>query len=90
MWTVFTGLGYDNTNVQADYTYKYTTLVEDENIPGVYVPGEKEKHIKFDVKGDNDVRATVGFRFSALLAKFSVDYTICNYNVLNVGMGFSF
>ncbi len=90
MWTLYTGIGYDKTNVAADYTYEYTTLVEDENIPGMYVPGTSEQHITFDVDGENEVRATAGFRFSVLLLKLYADYTISKYSVFNAGIGISF
>jgi len=89
MWTLYTGVGYDKTNVSADYTYEYTTLVEDENT-GLYVPETSEQHIKFDVDGENEIRATAGFRFSFLLLKLYADYTVSKYSVFNAGIGVSF
>jgi len=90
MWTLYTGVGYDKTTVTADYTYEYTTLVEDENIPGLYLPGTAEQHIKFDVDGENEFRATAGIRYSLLLLKLYADYTISKYSVFNAGIGVSF
>lgn len=90
MWTLYTGVGYDKTNVAADYTYEYTTLVEDENVPGMYVTTTSEQNIKFDVDGENELRATAGFRYSFLLLKLYADYTISKYSVFNAGIGVSF
>ncbi|MEA2095535.1 MAG: DUF6588 family protein [Candidatus Cloacimonadota bacterium] len=90
MWTLYTGVGYDKTDVAADYTYEYTTLVEDEDVPGLYLPGTAEQHIKFDVTGENETRATVGIRYSLLLLKLYADYTISKYSVFNAGIGVSF
>ena len=89
MWTLYTGVGYDKTNVSAEYTYEYTTLVEDENT-GLYIPGTSEQDIKFDVDGENEMRMTAGFRFSLLLLKLYADYTISKYPVFNAGIGVSF
>ena len=89
MWTLYTGVGYDKTNVSAEYTYEYTTLVEDENT-GLFVPGTSEQDIKFDVDGENEMRMTAGFRFSLLLLKLYADYTISKYPVFNAGIGISF
>lgn len=89
MWTLYTGVGYDKTNVSADYTYEYTTLVEDGN-SGEFVPETSEQQIKFDVEGENEIRATAGFRFSVLLLKLYADYTISKYSVFNAGIGVSF
>jgi len=44
----------------------------------------------FDVEGDNNVRATFGFRISVLLLKLYADYSICKYPVANFGFGISF
>ncbi len=90
MWTLYGGMGLDKTDVAADYTYTYTTLVEDENTPGVYFPGTEEQHIKFDVEGDNNFRTTFGIRYSLLLLKLYADYSISKYNVFNAGIGISF
>lgn len=90
MWTLYAGVGYDKTDVAADYTYEYTTLVEDENVPGLYLPGTAEQHIKFDVDGENEIRTTIGIRYSLLLLKLYADYTISKYSVFNAGIGVSF
>ncbi len=84
MWTLYTGVGFDKTNVTAEYEYTYKTLNQDNEIE------EVEQKIKFDVDGENDVRMTAGFRFSLLLLKLYADYTISNYSVFNAGIGVSF
>lgn len=80
MWTIYGGIGWENTRLKADYEtdyYNYQTMSY-EKIP-----------IKFEIEGENDFRATVGFRYSILLLKLWADYTICKYPVLNMGLGLS-
>ncbi len=84
MWTLYTGVGYDKTNVTAEYEYTYQTVDETNQI----VPVEQE--IKFDVDGENEIRATAGIRYSLLLLKLYADYTISKYSVFNAGIGVSF
>jgi len=84
MWTLYTGVGYDKTNVSAEYDYTYQTINESNEIEDV------EQTIKFDVDGENEVRATAGVRFSFLLLKLYADYTISKYSVFNAGIGVSF
>jgi len=84
MWTLYTGVGYDKTNVTAEYDYIYQIINEDNEIESI------EKNIKFDVDGENEMRMTAGFRFSLLLLKLYADYTISKYPVFNAGIGISF
>ncbi|MCK5051197.1 MAG: hypothetical protein KAS53_05630 [Candidatus Cloacimonetes bacterium] len=84
MWTLYTGVGYDKTNVTAEYDYTYQTLNQDNEIVSL------EQEIKFDVDGENEVRATAGIRYSLLLLKLYADYTISKYSVFNAGIGVSF
>lgn len=83
MWTLYTGVGYDKTNVTAEYDYTYRTVIDGEIVP-------VEQKIKFDVDGENEMRMTAGFRFSLLLLKLYADYTISKYPVFNAGIGISF
>ncbi len=84
MWTLYTGVGYDKTNVTAEYDYTYQTLNQDNEIVSL------EQEIKFDVDGENEIRATAGIRYSLLLLKLYADYTISKYSVFNAGIGVSF
>ncbi|MCF7858508.1 MAG: hypothetical protein K9N07_04175 [Candidatus Cloacimonetes bacterium] len=84
MWTLYTGVGYDQTKVKADYAYTLKTLNQANEIE------ESEEQIKFEVDGENDVRATFGIRYSLLLLKIFADYTISKYPVFNAGIGISF
>ncbi len=84
MWTLYTGVGYDKTNVTAEYDYTYKIVNQENEIE------EVEQKIKFDVDGENEIRATAGIRYSLLLFKLYADYTISKYNVLNAGIGISF
>ncbi len=84
MWTLYTGVGYDKTNVTAEYDYTYKIVNQENEIE------EVEQKIKFDVDGENEVRATAGIRYSLLLLKLYADYTISKYSVFNAGIGISF
>ena len=84
MWTLYTGIGYDKTNVTAKYDYTYKIVNQDNEIE------EVEQKIKFDVDGENEIRATAGIRYSLLLLKLYADYTISKYSVFNAGIGVSF
>ncbi|MDP8202556.1 MAG: hypothetical protein P9M11_10515 [Candidatus Tenebribacter burtonii] len=84
MWTLYTGVGYDKTNVTAEYDYIYQIINEDNEIESI------EKKIKFDVDGENEMRATAGIRYSLLLFKLYADYTVSKYSVFNAGIGVSF
>jgi len=84
MWTLYTGVGYDITNVSAEYDYTFQTLNQDNEIVSI------DKKIKFDVDGENEMRATIGIRYSLLLLKLYADYTISKYSVFNAGIGVSF
>ncbi len=84
MWTLYTGVGYDKTNVSAEYEYTYQIINESNEI----VPFSET--IKFDVDGENEIRATAGIRYSLLLLKLYADYTISKYSVFNAGIGVSF
>lgn len=80
MWTLYGGLSYENTKLTAEYEYEPNIEGED------YDPMK----IDFESDADNDIRATVGFRYSLLLAKFYADYSYCKYPVVNLGIGLSF
>ncbi|MDA3814192.1 MAG: hypothetical protein PF570_08070 [Candidatus Cloacimonetes bacterium] len=84
MWTLYTGVGYDKTNVTAKYDYTYKIVNQDNDIESI------EDNIKFDVDGENEYRATAGIRYSLLLLKLYADYTISKYSVFNAGIGVSF
>ena len=80
MWTLYGGLGYENTKLKAEYkTYVYDIETEE----------YEQVKVKFEVEGENDFRATIGFRYTLLLINFWTDYSICKYPVLNFGIGVS-
>lgn len=84
MWTLYGGVGYENTNMEVKF--EGVSYEVNENNQLVVTP----KDIKFDIEGENEYRATAGVRYSVLLAKFYADYTLSKYNVINIGMGLSF
>lgn len=84
MWTLYGGVGYENTNMEVKY--QGVSYDVDDNGDIIIVPTE----VTFDIEGENEYRATAGLRYSFLLAKVYADYTLSKYNVLNIGLGLSF
>ncbi|MDD3050655.1 MAG: hypothetical protein PHR06_05860 [Candidatus Cloacimonetes bacterium] len=83
MWTLYGGLGYEMTNMKAEY--EYLPIVTGDDAEEYLTPLK----VNLEMESENDIRATVGFRYSILLAKFYADYSICKYPVLNIGVGLS-
>ena len=80
MWTLYGGLGWENTKMSADYkTLIYNPL------EGDYT----SQSIDFDLESDNDYRMTLGIKYTFLIANFWADYSLCKYPVLNFGFGLS-
>lgn len=75
---VYGGIGIDNSNVKINYTY----LNEDD--PDDILNNTK---IKFDLKGDNRFRATIGGRVRLAVLNVSADYSMGADNVATVGVG---
>jgi len=84
MWTLYGGLGYENSNMSVKYDG--TAYSVDENDVLQAVPDK----IEFDIEGKNEFRVTAGLRYSIALIKIYADYTLSKYNVLNIGLGLSF
>ena len=84
MWTLYGGLGYEQTKLKAEYETEI--MVYD----GVDSFESQPLDIDFEIDGDNNFRTTFGIRYSLLLLKLNVDYTISKYNVFNAGIGISF
>ena len=84
MFTFYGGLGYESTTLNAKYETEVMVINDaNEVVPEIW-------NIDFDIKGENDVRATIGFRYSILVLKLFADYSICKYPVANFGFGLSF
>ncbi|MBL7149862.1 MAG: hypothetical protein ISS80_07295, partial [Candidatus Cloacimonetes bacterium] len=85
MWTLYGGLGYEQTRLKADYE---TEIMVYEEASTSFV--SQPLDIDFEIDGDNNFRTTFGIRYSLLLLKLYADYTISKYNVFNAGIGISF
>ena len=85
MWTLYGGLGYEQTKLKAEY--KTEIMVYDETSTSFV---SQPLDIDFEIDGDNNFRTTFGIRYSLLLLKLYADYTISKYNVFNAGIGISF
>jgi hypothetical protein len=82
MWTLYGGLGYETSELNANYKSEQYAYNDSQN-QFQLVPVD----VKFSLKGENDIRATIGVRYSFLLAKLYADYSVCKYPVLNLGIG---
>lgn len=85
MWTVYGGLQYEATTLDAKYTTSQPII--NTNTGAIE---NKDIDIKFSVEGDNDVRAIAGLRFRFLIFNLNTDYSIGAQNVFNIGFGASF
>lgn len=85
MWTLYGGLGFEQTKLKAEYETEIMVYNQDSN---AFV--SEPLDIDFEIDGDNNFRTTFGIRYSLLLLKLYADYTISKYNVFNAGIGISF
>lgn len=74
--TIYGGIGYETTKLNADYTYT-------EPWSGTEVP------IDFDIDGDNGFRVTAGASLKILVLDIMLDYSITKYQTVRLGVGFS-
>ena len=85
MWTLYAGIGYEQTKLKAEYETEIKVYNEDSNSFD-----SEPIDIDFEIEGDNNFRTTFGLRYSLLLLKLYADYTLSDYSVFNVGFGVSF
>ncbi|MCK4357534.1 MAG: hypothetical protein KAW92_02085, partial [Candidatus Cloacimonetes bacterium] len=76
--TLYGGFGFESTELTAEYEYTYQTLL-----------GEETESVKYNIKGDNEFRGTVGLRYKLLIIDICADYSLGKYPVARVGLGFS-
>ncbi|MBL7135209.1 MAG: hypothetical protein ISS81_01285 [Candidatus Marinimicrobia bacterium] len=77
---VYAGVGLESSNVKINYTYFNEDDPED-----IF----NNTEIKFDIKGDNKFRTTVGARVRLAVLNISADYSMGADNVLTIGAGLS-
>ena len=81
MWTLYGGIGFEETTLKAKYEY------QPPDIEGI---SPDAVDVDFEIKGDNNYRMTVGFRYAIIpFVHLNADYTISNYQVITLGLGFS-
>ncbi len=75
MLTIYGGLGWEETELSANYQH-----IDDNG---------REQKIDFDIKGDNNLRMTAGFRWAIIpFVHINADYTISYYQAFSLGLGF--
>lgn len=78
MLTLYGGLGWEDTTLEADY--EYTNPVTDES-----------SNVEFDIKGDNQFRMTAGVRWAIVpFIHVNADYSLSKYHAINFGLGAQF
>ena len=75
--TIYGGIGYEHTTLEAKYTY-----IEPWE-------GGTTHAIDFNITGDNGFRATAGVRLKILLLDVMLDYSVGKYQTVRAGVGFS-
>jgi len=87
IWTFYGGLGYEMTELNLKYKTQLEVISND---APPYQIISMPINIDFNVKGENNYRATIGFRYSMMFLKIFADYSLCKYPVANFGIGLSF
>jgi len=78
MLTLYGGLGWEETMLEAEYTYTDEAT-------------NNQEDISFDIKGDNDIRMTVGLRWAVIpFVHVCADYTMSKYQIITLGFGAQF
>ena len=75
--TIYGGIGYEHTTLEAKYTYTEPW------------PYGKTDEVDFNITGDNNFRFTAGARLKILLLDVMVDYSVGKYQTVRAGVGFS-
>lgn len=79
--TPYVGFGVESSDLKLAYTIenKLNPFGEEVDLEGT--------EVKFDLKGDNKTRLTMGARLGFTLFTISAEYSVGAYNVLTVGAG---
>jgi hypothetical protein len=75
---IYGGLGKESSDFKVKYTY-YNDKNPNDPFNGV--------QMKFDLKGENDFRTTIGARIRLLMFNINADYSTGTDNVLTAGVG---
>ncbi|HHI87344.1 MAG TPA: hypothetical protein ENK03_00150 [Candidatus Cloacimonetes bacterium] len=75
--TIYGGIGYEDTQLDAKYTYTEPW------------PDGQTQSIDFNIKGDNKFRFTFGARLKILLLDVMLDYSVGKYQTIRAGVGVS-
>jgi len=75
--TLYGGIGYEDTKLEAKYTYTEPW------------PDGEIKSIDFNISGENSLRFTAGVSLKILLLDVMLDYSVGKYQTVRLGVGFS-
>jgi hypothetical protein len=91
--TFYAGVGYETSTMAIRTVGNYPVITPERM--GEFYTGNRELDIVTDpldleIKGSNTFRALAGFRLKLLVLTLSADYTVAEYSMASVGVGFSF
>lgn len=75
----FAGVTFETSNITVNYTHTVDTQA-----------GPEDVNVSFDMKGDNNMRFTLGASFMLAIVNLNIDYSFAKYNTASAGLGFSF
>ncbi|MCA1802525.1 MAG: hypothetical protein LC662_08710 [Rhodothermaceae bacterium] len=91
--TLYGGVGYETSTMNIKSIGNYPVIIPEKL--GDFYTGNRELDIITDpldiqIRGTNNFRALAGLRLKLLILTISADYTVAEYSMASVGVGFSF
>lgn len=91
--TLYGGVGYETSTMNIKSIGNYPVIIPEKS--GEFYTGNRELDIITDpldiqIRGTNHFRALAGLRLKLLILTISADYTVAEYSMASVGVGFSF
>lgn len=91
--TLYGGVGYETSTMTIKSIGNYPVITPER--AGEFYTGNRELDIITDplniqIRGTNHFRALAGLRLKLLILTISADYTVAEYSMASVGVGFSF
>jgi len=75
----YAGFSFETSTITVNYTRTISTQA-----------GPEDVNVSFDLKGENNIRFSLGASFTLLFLNLNVDYSVAKYNSVSAGLGFAF
>ncbi len=75
----YAGFSFETSTISVNYTRTIDTQA-----------GPEDVNVSFDMKGENNVRFSLGASFTVLFLNLNADYSVAKYNTVSAGLGFAF